>query len=108
VTGASAWKTPVGVLNVMLTSATQSFGAEDDMRTPLDRVAARMPPIRGNYIAKAVPAAIAVCVCTRALIEVPRPPADDGKLLPLHKLSAALSRPPHGIRDITWPPHSPP
>src|SRR5262252_5084623 len=60
VTGASAWKTPVGVLNVMLTSATQSFGAEDDMRTPRDSVAARMPPIHDNYhdnyIAKAVPA----------------------------------------------------
>jgi hypothetical protein len=51
----------------MLTSATQSFGAEDDMRTPLDRVAARMPPIRGKYIAKAVPAAIAVYVCAHAL-----------------------------------------
>ena len=36
VTGASAWKEPVGVLNVMLTSSTQSFGAEDGMRTPLD------------------------------------------------------------------------
>src|SRR4029450_10947653 len=44
VTGASAWKTPVGVLNVMLTSATQSFGAEDDMRTPRDRVKERIPP----------------------------------------------------------------
>src|SRR6516164_11403496 len=40
VTGASAWKAPVGVLNVMLTSATHSFGAENDMRTPLARVAA--------------------------------------------------------------------
>src|SRR5262245_24909253 len=47
-------------------------------------------------------------VCTRALIEVPRPPADDGKLVPLHKLSAALSRTLRGIRDVTWPPHSPP
>src|SRR6187402_2076751 len=36
VTGASAWKEPVGVLHVMLTSSTQSFGAEDGMRTPLD------------------------------------------------------------------------
>src|SRR5215831_10023456 len=108
VIGASAWKTPVGVLNVMLTSATQSFGAEDDMRTPLDRVAARIPHSPGDYIAKAVPAAIAVCVCPRALIAVARPPADDGKLLRLHKLSATRSRTPHGIRDITWPPHSPP
>src|SRR6266436_8226860 len=65
-------------------------------------------PVPGDYIAKAVPAAIAVCVCPRALIGVPRPPADDGKLLPLHKLSAALSRMPHDIRDVTWPPHSPP
>src|SRR5262245_38016365 len=63
VTGASAWKAPVGVLNVMLTSATQSFGAEDDMRTPLDRVAARISPSPGDYIAKAMPAAIAVYVC---------------------------------------------
>src|SRR5215813_660630 len=47
-------------------------------------------------------------VCTRALIEVPSLPADDGKLVPVHKLSAALSRTPRGIRDITWPPHSPP
>src|SRR5262245_58647545 len=108
VTGASAWKAPVGVLNVMLTSATQSFGAEDDMRTPLDRVAARIPQSSGHYIAKAMPAAIAVCVCRRALIEVPTPPADDGKLLRLHKLSARLSRTPHGIRDVTWLPHLPP
>src|SRR5262249_51469631 len=104
----SAGKAPVGVLNVMLTSATQSFGAEDARRTPLDRVAARIPQSPGDYIAKAVPAAIAVYVCPRPFIEVPKPPADDGKLLPLHKLSAALSRMPHGIRDITWPPHSPP
>src|SRR5262245_41075731 len=65
-------------------------------------------PIPGDYIAKAVPAAIAVCVCPRALIGVPRPPADDGKLRPVHKLSAALSRTLRGIRDVTWPPHSPP
>src|SRR5262249_3761195 len=63
------------------------------------------PPIPGDYIAKAVPAAIAVCVCPRALIAAQRPAADDGKLLPLHKLSAALSRTPRGIRDITSPPH---
>src|ERR1700720_4772901 len=30
VTGASAWKAPAGVLNVMLTCSTPSFGAEDD------------------------------------------------------------------------------
>ncbi len=52
VIGASAWKAPVGVLNVMLTSATQSFGAEDDMRTPLDRVAARIPPVPGGLYRK--------------------------------------------------------
>src|SRR5216117_3191536 len=34
VIGASAWKAPVGVWNVMLTSATQSFGAGSDMHTP--------------------------------------------------------------------------
>src|SRR5262245_15107579 len=66
------------------------------------------PPSPGDYIAKAMPAAIAVCVCLRALIEAQRPTADDGKLRPVHKLSAALSRTPRGIRDITWPPHSPP
>src|SRR5512140_1984680 len=54
VTGASAWNAPVGVLNVMLTSATQSFGAEDDMRTPRDRVA---DPF-SDYIAKTVPTAM--------------------------------------------------
>src|SRR6516162_7285575 len=73
VTGASAWKAPVGVLNVMLTSSTHSFGAENDMRTPLARVAARIAQSPADYIAKAVPAAIAVCVCPRALIEVPKP-----------------------------------
>src|SRR5262252_9774176 len=52
VIGASAWKAPVGVLNVMLTSATQSFGAEDDMRTPLDRVAARIPQSPGTISQK--------------------------------------------------------
>src|SRR2546430_9653884 len=65
VTGASAWKAPVGVLNVMLTSATHSFGAENDMRTPLDRVAARIAQSPADYIAKAMPTAIAVCVDTR-------------------------------------------
>src|ERR671930_2446499 len=50
VTGASAWNAPVGVLNVMLTSATQSLGAEDDM--PIPR------PSR-NYIAKGVPPTMA-------------------------------------------------
>src|SRR5260221_12407357 len=92
VTGASAWKAPVGVLNVMLTSATHSFGAEHDMRPRLNRVAARIAQSAADYIAKAVPAAIAVCVWTRALIEVPRLPADGRELLHLHKLSAAVSR----------------
>src|SRR5215472_8754525 len=105
VIGASAWKAPVGVLNVMLTSATQSFGAENDMRTPLDRIAARIPQSPADYIAKAVPAAIAVCVWTRAVIEVPRP-ADGGELLHLHKLSAGVSWALSRIRDITSPPHS--
>src|SRR6516162_3824087 len=106
VIGASAWKAPVGVLNVMLTSATQSFGAEDDMRTPLDRVAARIPQSPGDYIAKAMPAAIAVCVCPRALIEAQRPAADDGKLRAVHKLSAGVSWALSRIRDITSLPHS--
>src|SRR5262249_44909461 len=51
VTGASARKAPLRVWNVMLTSATQSFGA-DDMRTPRDRVADLST---ANYIAKTVP-----------------------------------------------------
>src|ERR1700736_1084027 len=34
VTGASAWKTPAGVLKVMLTLSTRSFGA-GDMNPPL-------------------------------------------------------------------------
>src|SRR6516165_11654489 len=108
VIGASAWKAPVGVLNVMLTSATQSFGAEDDMRTPLDRVAARIPQSPGTISQKPCQQPSPFARVPRASIAVPRPPAGDGKLLPLHKLSAALSRMPHGIRDITWPPHSPP
>src|SRR6516162_5132627 len=106
VTGASAWKAPVGVLNVMLTSATHSFGAENDMRTPLARVAARIAQSPTDYIAKAVPAAIAVCVWTRALIEVPRLPADGRELLHLHKLSAGVSWALCRIRDITSLPHS--
>src|SRR6516164_6495441 len=106
VTGASAWKAPVGVLNVMLTSATQSFGAENVMRTPLDRVAARIPQSLGDYIAKAVPAAIAVCVWTRAVVEVPGVPADGGELRHLHKLSAGVSWALSRIRDITSLPHS--
>src|SRR5260370_10090391 len=53
VTGASARKAPLRVWNVMLTSATQSFGAEDDMRTPRDGIA-DLPPqlyrkIRANH-----------------------------------------------------------
>jgi hypothetical protein len=87
VTGASAWKAPVGVLNVMLTSATQSFGAEDDMRTPRDCVAAGMPPIHDNYIAKAVPATMGSSGCdvasSRSVVM-----ADAGKLLYLHHFSA--------------------
>src|SRR6516164_1174496 len=106
VTGASAWKAPVGVLNAMLTSATQSFGAENDMRTPLHRVAARMAQSPGDYIAKAMPAAIAVCVWTRALIEVPRLRAAGGELLHLYKLSAGVSWARCRIRAITSPPHS--
>src|SRR5215831_19894612 len=86
VTGASAWKAPVGVLNVMLTSATQSFGAEDDMRTPRDGVAARMPPIHDDYIAKAVPATMGGRGGT--LHRPGRVMADGGKLLYLHQFSA--------------------
>jgi hypothetical protein len=63
VTGASAWKTPVGVLNVMLTSSTQSFGAEDGMRTPL--ASATIFPSPRDYIAKAMPATIPVYICKR-------------------------------------------
>jgi hypothetical protein len=68
----------------MLTSATQSFGAEDDMRTPRDGVAARMPPIHDNYIAKAVPATMGGRGCDVAssrLVVM----ADGGKLLYLHQ-----------------------
>src|SRR5262245_30509116 len=92
VTGASAWKAPVGVLNVMLTSATQSFGAEDDMRRPCRGTDFPIPG--GLYRKSHASSHRRLRVCTRALIEVPRLPADDGKLVPLHKLSAALSRTP--------------
>src|ERR1700681_3593464 len=50
VTGASAWNTPagfldvMGVLNVILTSSTQSFGA--GMHTPADR---EIPHAQGLY-----------------------------------------------------------
>src|SRR5215467_2874784 len=76
VIGASAWKAPVGVLNVMLTSATHSFGAEDDMRTPLDRVVARMGTISQKPCQQPSPFA-----CVHALSsKFQKPPADDGKL----------------------------
>src|SRR5262245_62404958 len=71
VTGASAWKTPVGVLNVMLTSSTQSFGDEDGMHAPDGRGEAGDFPNRGNYIAKAVPATTAVYVCKHRAAGVP-------------------------------------
>ena len=70
VTGASAWKEPVGVLNVMLTSSTQSFGAEDGMRTPLDS-GTIFPKSPRDYIAKAMPATIPVYICKHLEIEVP-------------------------------------
>jgi hypothetical protein len=38
VIGASAWKVPLGVANVMLTSSTCSFGAEIGMRAPAQPV----------------------------------------------------------------------
>ena len=50
VTGASAWKTPAGVVNAMLTSSTQSFGAEDGMRTPL--VSGTISPVPGTISQK--------------------------------------------------------
>src|SRR6185436_13309180 len=56
VTGASAWKAPAGVLNVMLTCSTPSFGAEDD-KSMLPPQHEFSPP--GDYIARAMPAAIA-------------------------------------------------
>src|SRR5262249_48882890 len=52
-----------------------------------------------------MPAAIAVCVYPRALIEAQRPTADDGKLLPVHKLSAPLSGRPRAPQDTPCPPH---
>src|SRR5258706_15454873 len=60
VTGASAWNATVGVLNDIQTSATHSFGAENDMRTPLNRGAARIAQSPAHYIAKTVRAASAV------------------------------------------------
>ena len=59
------------VLNLMLTSSTQSFGVEDGMRTPADRVEAQNSPIPGNYIAKAMPATMADYVCKRGWADVP-------------------------------------
>ena len=60
VTGASAWKTPAtffdgAVLNVMLTSSTQSFGAAR-MHTPADREIPQEFTKPRNYIAKVMPA----------------------------------------------------
>src|SRR5262245_11177862 len=60
VIGASAWKTPVGVLNVMLTSSTQSFGVEGGMHAPARPCRGTEFPMPYNYIAKAMPAATAV------------------------------------------------
>src|SRR5262249_53217762 len=60
VTGASAWKTPVGVLNVMLASSTQSFGVEGGMHAPARPCRGTEFPMPCNYIAKAMPAATGV------------------------------------------------
>ncbi len=70
VTGASAWKAPAGVLNVMLTCSTPSFGAEDDKSMLPGHAAARILPAR-DYIARAMPAAIADRRPKRRWIEVP-------------------------------------
>jgi hypothetical protein len=53
VTGASAWKTPVGVLNVMLTSSTQSFGV--GMHAPGGHGKARSSALSRGSVAKAMP-----------------------------------------------------
>src|SRR5215471_6900084 len=68
VTGASAWKAPAiaPVWNVMLTLSTQSFGA--GMHAP----ATEKIPSRLDYIAKAMPATIAVYARERWEISVPR------------------------------------
>jgi hypothetical protein len=42
--GQSASKTPVAVLNVMLTLSTKSFGGEDSMHTPVDRAESQRFP----------------------------------------------------------------
>src|SRR5216684_7858245 len=81
VTGASARNAPAGVLNVMLTSSTQSFGGEGGMHTPADRAESRWFPSPRDYIAKAMPAAMAWVVLGTVR---PRPmgPGDDGKTIP--------------------------
>ncbi len=91
VIGASAWKTPVGVLNVMLTSSTQSFGAEDDMGysgRPCRRH--EIPHSPGTISQKACqPPSPFTCV-NAASIDVPRPPADDGKLSPAQAFGSLI------------------
>src|ERR1700676_1307342 len=47
VTGASAWKTPAGVLKVMLTLSTRSFGV-GDMNPPLS------PTLRRHFYCKSL------------------------------------------------------
>jgi len=75
VIGRQRWKTPVVVLERLLTSSTQSFGAEDGcaLRAPV----ARFSPVPG-HIAKAMPATIPVLLVHFGRLKF-RTPADDGK-----------------------------
>src|SRR5262249_8085735 len=79
VTGASAWNEPVGVLNVMRTSSTQSFGGEGGMDAPADRAEARWVPSPRDYIAKTMPAATAAGLCVSPAGASSTSQADDGK-----------------------------
>src|SRR5712691_11448195 len=88
VTGASAWKTPVGVLNVMLTCSTPSFGAEDDK--------SMLPPAVPQH-EFSPPGTISQELCQRPSpvrgknTGGPRfrPRPGDGKLSGMHKVEAA-------------------
>src|SRR6202011_17116 len=89
VTGASAWNAPAGVLNVMVTSSTQSFGGGGGMHPPADRAESRWFPSPPGLYRKPRASGHG----RRVVPGTGRPrahgPVDDGKLSRLHKVSAA-------------------
>src|SRR5712691_9271997 len=74
----------------MLTSSTQSFGAEDGMRTPVDRADARnFPQIPGLY-RKSHASGHGRLHMQTPVDRCSNPPGGDSKLFQVRKVSAAL------------------